>query len=220
LESQRRRIAQLNEAGRELLVHIVVVVLRQGDLFHVIAALRAAGRLPRRLDRGKQQGQQDGYDRKRHEQLNQREASFGLGHRSPSRFQCLGPIIPSVFRFEAKIARCEMFDTPDKAVASYRTLLRHGNRFPLRNDRSSGKLPCLGAHRKPKCFPALEKAPERAVVAEKLTRIPEKREFITMSFDASLFLFAAVVRICGGVLSVLHGLALLAPIALSRLPAC
>jgi hypothetical protein len=41
----------------------------------------------------------------------------------------------------------------------------------------------LGAHRKPKCFPALEKAPERAVVAEKLTRIPEEPEFITMSFD-------------------------------------
>jgi len=64
------QIAELNEAGRELLVHIVVVVLREGDLFHVVAALRAAGRLPRCLDRGKQQGHQDGNDRNHHEQLN------------------------------------------------------------------------------------------------------------------------------------------------------
>jgi hypothetical protein len=67
--------------------------------------------------------------------------------------------------------------------SSHLPVSRNLKRFRTRHQRTDKYR--LGAHRKPKRFSALEKAPERAVVAEKLTRIPEEPEFITMSFDES-----------------------------------
>src|SRR6202451_2779622 len=51
-------------AGRERLVHVHVVVAGQRNLLHVVAALRAPGRLPGRLHRGQQKRNQgrDGRD--------------------------------------------------------------------------------------------------------------------------------------------------------------
>jgi hypothetical protein len=54
----------------------MIVVQRQAQLFHVVAALRAAGRFTRLLDRGQQQGDQDRNDRDHHQQLNERKSPW------------------------------------------------------------------------------------------------------------------------------------------------
>ena len=58
---------------RESPVDLVVILRRQRDLLEIVAALRSPGRLPRRLDGRKQQGDQDGNDRDHHQELDQRE---------------------------------------------------------------------------------------------------------------------------------------------------
>jgi len=67
----------------------VVVHRRQRELLEVVDALRAAGRLARRLDGGQEQGDQHGDDRDHHQQLDQREAS--TGHRRAHRHTFLEP---------------------------------------------------------------------------------------------------------------------------------
>ena len=47
---------------------------RQADLLEVIGALGPPGRLPRRLDRRQQQGNQDADDGDHHQKLDQRKA--------------------------------------------------------------------------------------------------------------------------------------------------
>src|SRR5262249_32355118 len=56
----------------------------QRDLLQVVDALRAAGGLARRLDRGQEQRNQDGDNRDDHQQLDQRKASstHGKGSRT------------------------------------------------------------------------------------------------------------------------------------------
>jgi hypothetical protein len=58
----------------------MVVVQREADLLDVVGALRAPRRLPRRLDGGQQQGDQDNDDRDHHQQLDQRETGSLPSH--------------------------------------------------------------------------------------------------------------------------------------------
>ena len=60
-------------ARREDQVDVVEVVQGDAELLQVVDALRAAGRLARRLHGRQQQGDQDGDDRDHHQQLDQRE---------------------------------------------------------------------------------------------------------------------------------------------------
>jgi len=73
----------MDVSRRELAVHVMVVVLCEGDLFHVVPALGPACCLARRLYGWKQQGNQDANDRNDHEQLDQRESSLWRCHHSP-----------------------------------------------------------------------------------------------------------------------------------------
>ena len=52
---------------------IVIVLGREGELLQIIDALNPPRRLARRLNGGKQQGNQNGDDRDDHEKLDQRE---------------------------------------------------------------------------------------------------------------------------------------------------
>jgi hypothetical protein len=55
-------------------------VHRQADLLQVVDALGSPGRLARRLDRGQQQGDQDGDDRDHHQEFDQGKCSSSTGH--------------------------------------------------------------------------------------------------------------------------------------------
>jgi hypothetical protein len=82
----------LDERRRELLMDVVVIVLRQGELFQVIAALRAAGGFTGGLNGRKQQSDQNRNDRDRRQQLDQREAcperALRGGFRGADQTQC------------------------------------------------------------------------------------------------------------------------------------
>jgi hypothetical protein len=66
----------------------VVVVHPQADLLHVVGALGAAGRLPRRLHGGQEQRDQHCNDGNHDQELDQREANatkpHGIGTRDAS----------------------------------------------------------------------------------------------------------------------------------------
>lgn len=67
--------ARIDDAGREDVVGVVVVVQRQAQLLHVVAALGAPGRLARLLNRREQQGDQDCDDRNHDQQFNECETT-------------------------------------------------------------------------------------------------------------------------------------------------
>jgi len=62
------------DALREAVIGAVIAVRRQHDLLEVVGALHPAGGLPRRLDRGQQQGDQDREDCDHDQDFNQRKA--------------------------------------------------------------------------------------------------------------------------------------------------
>src|SRR5262249_36159960 len=70
-------------AGRELAVHIVVVLAGQADLLEVVGALGAGGSLADLLDGGQEQADEDRDDRNHHQQLDQRERTPGPGQAGP-----------------------------------------------------------------------------------------------------------------------------------------
>src|SRR5690606_9754866 len=70
--------AGTQQGRREHVGDIVVVVQRQAHLLHVVFALRAASGFAGLLNRGQQQGDEDGDDRDHHQQLNQCKAGSSL----------------------------------------------------------------------------------------------------------------------------------------------
>src|SRR5262249_12430944 len=73
--------APADAGGGEEPLGALEVVQAQADLLHVVRALGSAGRLPRRLHGGEQQGDEYGDDRDDNEQLDQGEAtSTGAEH--------------------------------------------------------------------------------------------------------------------------------------------
>ncbi len=79
-------LPQIDITRRKLVVQVVIVVERQPDLLHVVPTLRPTSGLPRLLNRGEQQGDQDRDNRDHNEQFDEGEpSSMASDHTAPWR---------------------------------------------------------------------------------------------------------------------------------------
>src|SRR5580700_1788657 len=83
----------------------MIVVLRQGHLFEIVAALRSPCGFARRLDGGEQECDQDGDDGDHHQEFDEREPGLSLvWHNRPlfGKSSMTPPLAPDQRRIEAE----------------------------------------------------------------------------------------------------------------------